>query len=263
MAVAVQVGGSIPACAGEAPPSSSPSRRTRVHPRVCGGSETPLHRVVCRRGPSPRVRGKQPHRPLRRKGPGSIPACAGEAPTRWTGTTRPAVHPRVCGGSVWILGILTYALGPSPRVRGKRCPAPPSKWARRSIPACAGEASSADRKGTGGTVHPRVCGGSTRSVPSTIRTLGPSPRVRGKPVHHPEDAPSDRSIPACAGEARRLGRPSPYRRVHPRVCGGSSGMGLLEFEAGGPSPRVRGKHAVARPCPPGVGSIPACAGEAR
>ena len=71
--------GYIPACAGEACRAASGSRRTGVHPRVCGGSDAARQRPELPPGTSPRVRGKPRPRPLDRRRRGYIPACAGEA----------------------------------------------------------------------------------------------------------------------------------------------------------------------------------------
>ena len=71
-----------------------------------------------------------------------------------------------------------------------------------------------------------------------------------------------RSIPACAGEARRDGRHRRRRRVYPRVCGGSDGGSISQTARDGLSPRVRGKPSAPRPPPGPARSIPACAGEA-
>ncbi len=49
---------------------------------------------------------------------------------------------------------------------------------------------------------------------------GRSPRVRGRPSPSICVNSGDRSIPACAGEATRDGRPTGRPRVDPRVCGG-------------------------------------------
>ena len=72
--------GSIPACAGK--PSSRPdrSRRSGVHPRVCGETASIRPASVLLPGPSPRVRGNRlpDARDLHRHG--SIPACAGKPP---------------------------------------------------------------------------------------------------------------------------------------------------------------------------------------
>ena len=111
------------------------------------------------------------------------------------------VYPRVCGGSGEHAGHPVIGAGLSPRVRGK--PARPSspRWAMRSIPACAGEASPRSRSASGNSVYPRVCGGSRTSVGFLRQIAGLSPRVRGKPPGGSVIPACVGSIPACAGEA--------------------------------------------------------------
>ena len=131
-----------------------------------------------------------------------------------------------------------------------------------SIPACAGEAYRRRRWRRPGSVYPRVCGGSRPGDAASTDTPGLSPRVRGKPNDGTLNRPSQRSIPACAGEApgRRCGQMA--IRVYPRVCGGSLQRSSLSGSVIGLSPRVRGKP-LARPQKKHrVRSIPACAGEA-
>ncbi len=179
--------GSIPACAGEAFESSRSSTRFRVHPRVCGGSVVNREDRPRPGGPSPRVRGKHD----RSKNPGapirSIPACAGEAGTSHGGTAPGGVHPRVCGGSFILTQQAWEAIGPSPRVRGKHRIPLSTPLDDGSIPACAGEAARVFGQSWSHAVHPRVCGGSRGRFCLALRSMGPSPRVRGKPygrLHH-------------------------------------------------------------------------------
>ena len=134
---------SIPACAGEAKLVNQMCKIAQVYPRVCGGSEWQPRSPERVRGLSPRVRGKH-YIPrgvsfLRR----SIPACAGEAWTRAHQPGAPGVYPRVCGGSFFRQRDGDVAGGLSPRVRGKHARAPVADTGSGSIPACAGEASSA------------------------------------------------------------------------------------------------------------------------
>ena len=70
---------SIPACAGEALPSSSRTASTPVYPRVCGGSRKRTYTLRQVRGLSPRVRGKPDWWIASAQHRRSIPACAGEA----------------------------------------------------------------------------------------------------------------------------------------------------------------------------------------
>ena len=90
-----------------------------------------------------------------------------------------------------------------------------------SIPACAGEAGKVGTQKKDGTVYPRMCGGSSSSLPTSAGGSGLSPRVRGKRPHLGADAAAVGSIPACAGEAVKAGIVAATAAVYPRVCGGS------------------------------------------
>ena len=188
---------SIPACAGEPfrPPAASP--RTRVYPRVCGGTGGRLRYLRPATGLSPRVRGN----------PGPAGASGGGC----------GVYPRVCGGTPRRQPDSTPLKGLSPRVRGNRYADAYQQPDSGSIPACAGE----PRRGCAGVcrrwVYPRVCGG-TRLVgvpPGGIDGL--SPRVRGNPRRPRPGLAGRRSIPACAGEPIIVARRRRSVKVYPRV----------------------------------------------
>ena len=141
------VGGrrSIPACAGEpgGPPTALACRR--VYPRVCGGTTQLIFCTHEHQGLSPRVRGNRHPMSTVRPGVGSIPACAGEPGRCSQSLVQRAVYPRVCGGTTeGQLGLLTVA-GLSPRVRGNQRQSVSPDRPSRSIPACAGEPTTASR----------------------------------------------------------------------------------------------------------------------
>ena len=130
---------SIPACAGEPPPSILTPARRPVYPRVCGGTTCCIRNWVDGEGLSPRVRG---NRGTRRRPAGrrrSIPACAGEPDPDKGKIPCPWVYPRVCGGTPSGGGDTGQPAGLSPRVRGNRVGRPALDDVARSIPACAGE----------------------------------------------------------------------------------------------------------------------------
>ena len=252
---------SIPACAGEPTASPCPACRTRVYPRVCGGTRWRPHPAASRKGLSPRVRGNpgSAGRPVAASG--SIPACAGEPRLPCLYRRTHWVYPRVCGGTPMPIVARSCVGGLSPRVRGN----PGGRRGRGdgagSIPACAGEPLQRPRIFAPPEVYPRVCGGTFNVVRRTGGPPGLSPRVRGnRRVQRPARIVKG-SIPACAGEPRcPLGLRSGMR-VYPRVCGGT-GMPMMEQTAAqGLSPRVRGNHAVMMLNDARSGSIPACAGE--
>ena len=130
---------SIPACAGE-PRTGTPGHGlSGVYPRVCGGTTDALPLEELYGGLSPRVRGNRClyHENLERSG--SIPACAGEPAPGSPCAQRPAVYPRVCGGTSISLISSAVVTGLSPRVRGNLPQRSQTRSGRRSIPACAGE----------------------------------------------------------------------------------------------------------------------------
>ena len=92
-------GASIPACAGEPAPDTSPAPTGRVYPRVCGGTPSCNAIAVASTGLSPRVRGNPEDLVGAGNNAGSIPACAGEPYAPCVCTTPPRVYPRVCGGT--------------------------------------------------------------------------------------------------------------------------------------------------------------------
>ena len=257
----VQPAGSIPASAGETGCRAQGPAEGRVHPRECGGNTRPSPARPDGRGPSPRVRGKLHQADRRQAGVRSIPASAGETSRFESSTAAATVHPRECGGN-GLTGELGAKLGgPSPRVRGKRWPRAARASRRGSIPASAGETntSTPPRGSTG--VHPRECGGNVSTLLIALSSVGPSPRVRGKPLDGHVEGGRIRSIPASAGETNTSTPPRGSTGVHPRECGGNVSTLLIALSSVGPSPRVRGKRL--RAAAPGnrCGSIPASAGE--
>ena len=132
-----------------------------------------------------------------------------------------------------------------------------------SIPAWAGETSRPKRPKPLGRVYPRVGGGNPTSPPTTPRTLGLSPRGRGKRsllIHRPQRR---RSIPAWAGETHQAVGCAIHTAVYPRVGGGNWQNRSRMSTGDGLSPRGRGKRYVG-PCRAiAVRSIPAWAGETR
>ena len=158
-----RVEGSIPACAGEPPPSGSVWVASRVYPRVCGGTPGVNGAFRPAEGLSPRVRGNQQRSQAPAPRRGSIPACAGEPGTRLFSFGEIGVYPRVCGGtsSAWL--ICCSRLGLSPRVRGNRRRRRPRGRRGGSIPACAGEPRAHLGSARSAGVYPRVCGGTPES----------------------------------------------------------------------------------------------------
>ena len=173
---------SIPACAGEPPPTTPAASTKPVYPRVCGGTVRRRQAWTSMSGLSPRVRGN-PHGSSPSSGRrGSIPACAGEPPALIGGGGDSQVYPRVCGGTYRGCPMRRLGIGLSPRVRGNRQGVNGGVQDGGSIPACAGEPPEGDVAVPAAGVYPRVCGGTCARRFSGGRFLGLSPRVRGNPL---------------------------------------------------------------------------------
>ncbi len=161
------------------------------------------------------------------------------------------MHPRACGGTMPSAALMSHLKGASPRVRGNRNLRARAGVAEGCIPARAGEPAPV-RGGVAVTwVHPRACGGTSVIALSPNAAMGASPRVRGNLRHRHVGAHALGCIPARAGE------PLPPRRshrrpgVHPRACGGTSGI-MGEFgPVVQPTPeetsRLSSPHALALP----------------
>ena len=254
-------GGLSPRVRGNPNTPRSPLPPRQVYPRVCGGTAFDPHLMQNPDGLSPRVRGN----PLGSTTPvrtlGSIPACAGEPHRDDCGPGRHQVYPRVCGGTVRLELPANIREGLSPRVRGNPGFLDEPLIIVGSIPACAGEPHRDDCGPGRHQVYPRVCGGTEVSTLQRYTWTGLSPRVRGNPDECLRIFDIRGSIPACAGEPARAGRPGASCRVYPRVCGGTPAPSNPWRRRRGLSPRVRGNPQPVIYAPPPPGSIPACAGE--
>ena len=110
--------GIIPAYAGSTFMGSVTHLSRRDHPRVCGEHAVPAAVPLITQGSSPRMRGAQVHRALRRHVAGIIPAYAGSTCARRCGFRAPGDHPRVCGEHSVASFRWSRAAGSSPRMRG-------------------------------------------------------------------------------------------------------------------------------------------------
>ena len=130
-----------------------------------------------------------------------------------------------------------------------------------SIPAHAGEPRSGRSSTRLAEVYPRPRGGALFSYNSEFAVNGLSPPTRGSRKEKDGGGDMDRSIPAHAGEPRKIGRHETVRRVYPRPRGGAGLPVRDRFRLRGLSPPTRGSlrfefaHSVL------YGSIPAHAGE--
>ena len=148
---------------------------------MCGGTQLAVAIPKRDEGLSPRVRGNLLAADGAVAAVGSIPACAGEPPSTCSTAWARGVYPRVCGGTAAIVQVALLELGLSPRVRGNQWEGIILPVDDGSIPACAGEPERTTASRYGTRVYPRVCGGTSSWVVSSMRATGLSPRVRGNP----------------------------------------------------------------------------------
>ncbi len=250
------------------------------HPRGCGEhwSSSEFQRAVA--GPSPRVRGAHRHRHRYRGGPGTIPAGAGSTTPSTPARSAARDHLRGCGEHVRGGRDGVLALGPSPRVQGAYGVAADRVGGRGTIPAGAGSTRPRSSPKDIRWDHPRGCGKHLQALTPLSGRRGPSPRVRGAPVHRRGDGAGGGTIPAGAGNtdgssrrtAMRRDHPagagsttsrrssSPRARDHPRGCGEHHENARPAGGGQGPSPRVRGARSRCRGGRSRGGTIPAGAG---
>ena len=151
------------------------------------------------------------------------------------------VYPRACGGTRRIRLANSLADGLSPRLRGNLALPDDNTKECRSIPAPAGEPSTATYHSSVKKVYPRACGGTRPFIAITSCCKWSIPAPAGEPP------------PPWSGP-RRSG-------VYPRACGGTVLTAGVTPASRGLSPRLRGNP---RAAPAGRGpvwSIPAPAGE--
>ena len=227
---------------------------------MCGEHPRSLRTGRHRLGSSPRVRGTRPGLPSTRTFHRFIPACAGNTPWAGIACSTLSVHPRVCGEHGITGTPLIEVIGSSPRVRGTRFQSQPSTQHMRFIPACAGNTTSASRRGCARTVHPRVCGEHLLRLRYMAVMYGSSPRVRGTHGGGRSSFVWCRFIPACAGNTRQETALAVPLQVHPRVCGEHAGTNWQDVTNVGSSPRVRGTLLLFHLGDGRRRFIPACAG---
>ena len=233
--------GSSPRVRGKPGGAATARRRPGLIPACAGKTCGALLPRSGSPGSSPRVRGKLDiylwlsHRLW------LIPACAGKTRRPLNYGSPRSAHPRVCGENGVASGRFEGPDGSSPRVRGKPVIAIVFSFRAGLIPACAGKTAAWWRAQQDGEAHPRVCGeNKTRPAP-TPRTLGSSPRVRGKRWRPRPCSCAWGLIPACAGKTFHVQRLRRRVAAHPRVCGENSADFTMRIRDGGSSPRVRGK----------------------
>ena len=140
--------------------------------------------------------------------------------TRRAGYSQPAAaHPRVCGENLVVRLRNAFAVGSSPRVRGKPHARGDRTRVRRLIPARAGKIRRASSRGWARRAHPRACGENRHLQHGRVVSHGSSPRVRGKRRTPRSPHPVGGLIPARAGKTRGRRWSCSDPPAHPRACG--------------------------------------------
>ena len=152
-------------------------------------------------------------------------------------------------------------IGLSPPTRGNRLQLAPKTPNVRSIPAHAGEPSTAKPSTAPPAVYPRPRGGTEAVNKNALDILGLSPPTRGNRDRQPSGVVWVRSIPAHAGEPRHTAGGERGARVYPRPRGGTDSWRTRISRGRGLSPPTRGNPAPLPPPRAPGRSIPAHAGE--
>ena len=162
------------------------------------------------------------------------------------GARTPTAHPRACGENMTISLRASIHRGSSPRVRGKQVAGRGGEVTGRLIPARAGKTSNDHDNQAREPAHPRACGENDEETPFIRSEWGSSPRVRGKPPDPRRPSGRRGLIPARAGKTPVHPGQRVDPRAHPRACG--ENVEPIAYATGGQgsSPRVRGKHELAR-----------------
>ena len=129
-----------------------------------------------------------------------IPAHAGKTPFPAQNTSPWRAHPRACGENRSDPRRAADRRGSSPRMRGKLPRIDPSEFQRGLIPAHAGKTLDRTLETQDREAHPRACGENVILIRQISKTLGSSPRMRGKPRQTSRRPRRHRLIPAHAGK---------------------------------------------------------------
>ena len=253
----------IPACAGSSSAEQTIRLQVPVHPRV-RGEQSPSRTGSTRcTGSSPRARGAGCYGTKLTDRLRFIPACAGSRTEGKCPRPYRPVHPRVRGEQQIVRHRALTICGSSPRARGAAGMARRPAARIRFIPACAGSSDGWLVEEVSRAVHPRVRGEQDQLVDIAPVNVGSSPRARGAVHSRPDERPTKRFIPACAGSRLPSANPPTKGPVHPRVRGEQAWQVSQVKLALGSSPRARGAGGlqITNGLPPRF--IPACAGSSR
>ena len=253
--------GLIPALAGKTGHMPRRSRLKPAHPRAGGENASFMRPAVIAGGSSPRWRGKPRRtsgcRPLGRL----IPALAGKTARSPCAPAPHQAHPRAGGENEAGDEKGSTFDGSSPRWRGKRAHREVCCGAEGLIPALAGKTPSFIAPARAMRAHPRAGGENMVQAWRFQRSVGSSPRWRGKRGPALDARVCRRLIPALAGKTLGRRRTMSRRTAHPRAGGENPSPASAGAVQVGSSPRWRGKRAARQPRDAVRGLIPALAGK--
>ena len=196
----IQQAGTTPAHAGKTLRGSVRRLARRDHPRACGEDSWKLTALPTATGPPPLMRGRRRRADRCLRGPGTTPAHAGKTCTSRTGSGSGRDHPRACGEDNADDPAQVNAMGPPPRMRGRRrC-----SWLFLvrcgTTPAHAGKTLVSAFHARSGSDHPRACGEDSMVSMSSAMSRGPPPRMRGRLVPDGASVLREGTTPAHAGK---------------------------------------------------------------
>ena len=192
---------------------------------------------------------------------GNIPAYAGKTTRPSSSISDTGEHPRVCGENGQHPKTPNSPMGTSPRMRGKHRVGKRYMESAGNIPAYAGKTDTERTPSCLSKEHPRVCGENPQRLARDDYQRGTSPRMRGKPRLCTIADFRVGNIPAYAGKTRFRRCVSGRNPEHPRVCGENFAAYSRASQAGGTSPRMRGKPCHPAGRPDETRNIPAYAGK--
>ena len=251
----------IPAHAGQTVLKAGGQSKGTDHPRACGANDSTSNATGKAHGSSPRMRGKLHRSHLRTDVPRIIPAHAGQTRPKPRTPVSPTDHPRACGANLAHAFGNLFAIGSSPRMRGKRGMQITEELRARIIPAHAGQTARPCTSSADLTDHPRACGANRHVVKRRPQSVGSSPRMRGKLLLCFRVPSLVRIIPAHAGQTPPSGLATSGTPDHPRACGANAKVASSKFGTFGSSPRMRGKPIMGACYPITRRIIPAHAGQ--
>ena len=172
----------------------------KEHPRARGENAVGSDHDSVGLGTSPRTRGKPNEISVRSTGKRNIPAHAGKTHGQTMDRPQHREHPRARGENRTTSARARRILGTSPRTRGKPIQDGFTTRPVRNIPAHAGKTEYNSAAVGCGAEHPRARGENCVVSSGSPRTIGTSPRTRGKQNPIVGDDVKYRNIPAHAGK---------------------------------------------------------------